>query len=322
MSPIFAQYNTLSITLQAIHQSNLGLIESYFLLKIRQVLFLFLEKIDLLKELIFTDTALKVENHQLKEDLMRLQQELKDKNSICSLLEEEYAKSQEKTKSIHVTIHEIKTPLTSIIGFSELLLRDKASYNETQQDVLQRIVNAGHKQLEIIDQMLTRMSKKNELVRHTVKVEEVADELQANIQVLAEKKGLNFYVSVGSDVPESIQTDSNKLDSILTNLLSNAVKYTDEGSIHFNILSHSGNRVAFEIKDSGRGIPYDEQKHIFTFYRRGSNIQQEEGLGIGLALCQEMTNVLGGDISVYSEGQGKGSTFILTLPINPEFTVN
>ena len=315
MNPIFAPYNSLSTMLQAIHQSNINLYESFFLVKIRSAIYRYLKLLDRFSGIGFLSTEHEEENNQLQQDVEVLQLELKEKDAIFALLEEEYLKTQEKTKNFQVAVHEVKTPLTSIIGFSELLLRDKEQFNETQRDILQRILNAGQKQLEVIDKMLNRVSKTASVKKEPCSLKNLVADLQANIEVLAKKKGVKLYIQMDSDVPQEIATDRFKLDSILTNLLSNAVKYTDEGSIDLKVTRPESQQLVFRIVDTGRGIPKDEQDHIFSLFERGSNIRKEGGMGIGLALCREMVELLGGSLKVHSDGDGKGSTFILELPI-------
>ncbi|MBF0350959.1 MAG: HAMP domain-containing histidine kinase [SAR324 cluster bacterium] len=315
LNPIFSPYNTLTSALQALHESNLSLLETYFLVKIRNLLQVFLEKIDAIRDIIFSDVSPTAENMALRQELVALQQELKNKNSAYSMLEEEYLKAQQRKQTFQIAMHEVKTPLTSIIGFSELLLKNVKESDKSQMEILQRILAAGNRQLEVLDRMLNQVSVAN-LKYETIPLRQVIDEVRGNIQILAQKKGLELAVDVAGNVPEAIQTDRFKLNSILTNLLGNAVKYTDEGVIRLHVFLSEKNRLMFQIVDTGRGISLKDQQFIFSFFERGSNIRKEEGLGIGLALCHELVHMLNGEITVQSAGEGQGSTFTLQIPIS------
>lgn len=252
-------------------------------------------------------------NIRLREEIEILRDELKDRESRLALLERENRSMEDKTKNFQIAVHELKTPLTSIIGFSELLLNSKECIDDSHVELLERIHIAGRKQLEIIEQMLHRVNKA-EVIKEPVRFHKLLRNLLANIELTAKEKNLTLDVHITKDVPETIRTDQFKLERILTNLISNAVKYTDEGKIQVRVSMQNETTLVFQIEDSGRGISLHEQRTIFSFLRRGSNIKREEGMGVGLSLSQEMAYLLGGKISVYSEGKDQGSCFTLVLP--------
>jgi len=133
---------------------------------------------------------------------------------------------------------------------------------------------------------------------------------------LLRDKPVTFAVHAEPELPV-IESDAQKLRTILRNLLSNAVKYTREGAIDVRV-RHTGDDVVIAVSDSGIGIPGTQLESLFDPYRQGdgSSTREHGGLGIGLALSRQYARLLGGDLTVEST-LGAGSTFTLTIPAVP-----
>lgn len=116
-------------------------------------------------------------------------------------------------------------------------------------------------------------------------------------------------------MPESIHTDRQRLDQILTNLLGNAMKFTDRGEVALCI-HRDGSRVSFRVSDTGVGVPLADQQRIFAPFEQveGTASRRHGGTGLGLTIARELTHLLGGELHVQSE-PGRGSTFTCVLPV-------
>ncbi len=145
----------------------------------------------------------------------------------------------------------------------------------------------------------------------------------------AENRQLSFNITLDPNLGRSIVTDSKRLQQVLKNLLSNAFKFTAEGGVRLNvsaavggwsrehpILNHTPAVVAFEVSDTGIGIPSEKQKLIFEAFQQADagTSRKYGGTGLGLAISRELANLLGGEIHLRST-PGKGSSFVLYLPL-------
>ena len=214
--------------------------------------------------------------------------------------------------------HELKSPLTCIIGYSDLFLRQEGK-NVLNAKFIEQVLSSGRKLLEIVNdtlEMSLYKSGKVTIVPETVAVCEMVEELVAVLNALAHQKGLALKTVCDSD--DVIFTDRSRLRQILTNLISNAIRYTESGSIHVRVCKADGDRLEISISDTGLGIEHDEQERIFEPYFQGKAGQQlPSSTGLGLAIARKMTHLLQGDIHLKSE-LNVGSTFTLSLPLRYE----
>jgi CheY-like chemotaxis protein/HPt (histidine-containing phosphotransfer) domain-containing protein len=235
----------------------------------------------------------------------------------------ELAQSANRAKSEFLAnmSHEIRTPMNSIIGFSDLLLQENLP--EQLSDFVKTIKFNGEGLLQIINQILDlakvetgRMEIDNVEFDLNKLVEDVTQLLRPRVL----DKGLTFAVETHPKELPLIEADSLKVRQVLVNLLGNAVKFTEEGKIKLEVevKKTKGNQGVFtsSVSDTGIGIEKDKQVLIFESFTQvdASITRRFGGTGLGLSLCKQMVELLGGKIWFESE-LDKGSTFTFSLPI-------
>jgi signal transduction histidine kinase/HAMP domain-containing protein len=264
-----------------------------------------------------TDTKIAVLN--MMEDMEETNRELiKTQEELKESLEELKEVDIKKDEFISIAAHELKTPLTSIHGFSQLLQnREVAKVAEKREKYL-KIMDHETKRLAKLVNDILDLSRIDlgtiKLAYEEVDVNELVDTIRREMNIQITEKGLDSEYDIEKAVPQ-IVTDREKLTEILINLINNAVKYTPKGKITVKIFREK-NDMHFMVKDTGIGIAKENQPHIFErFYQVDSSYTRKaSGVGLGLSLCKEFVNVLGGKIWFSSE-LGKGSEFHFTLPI-------
>jgi len=180
------------------------------------------------------------------------------------------------------------------------------------------VLSSGRRLMTLINDILD-LSKieagKMDIKEEDTLVEEILEEVANSINPLVLNKKIEFKIVRNTNTKIIIHTDRGKIVQVLINLLGNAVKYTDEGSVSLQI-STVNDMLKFDIKDTGIGIPYDEQKYIFEEFRQvdGSTTKKYGGTGLGLAICKKIADLLDGEISVASK-VGEGSTFSFAVPL-------
>lgn len=215
--------------------------------------------------------------------------------------------------------HELRSPLTSILGFSSVLLQQiYGSLDDKQQQYIAAINSSGQHLLKLIDDLLD-LSKveagKEDLTLEILQVEEVCQECLVLIQERAHNQNLQISVEIAPDITTCV-ADRRRLKQILINLLSNAVKFTEAGSVTLRVTSSV--TIQFAVIDTGIGIAETDQAVLFQpFCQLDSGLNRKyDGTGLGLALSQRLARLHGGDITVESE-LGHGSCFTLHLPFSP-----
>ena len=227
--------------------------------------------------------------------------------------------NQLKSEFLANVSHELRNPLNSIVGFSDLLTaspEDAAGLSERQQRFVKNISTASQRLLELINELLDLAkleSGKMEVKLTRVSPMEVIESLRLMRADLL-KPGTKLEVEVDGKVPVMV-TDEDKLRRILDNLLTNAIKFTDEGGRVTLRARPDGSDVLFSVEDTGVGIAPENHEIIFEKFRQvdGSSTRRHAGAGLGLSIVKELTTLLGGSITLTSE-LGKGSTFTVRLP--------
>jgi PAS domain S-box-containing protein len=230
------------------------------------------------------------------------------------------AASLAKNRFLASMSHELRTPLNAVIGFTGILLmRLPGPLNADQEKQLRTIQSSAKHLLSLINDLLDLAkieSGKVELLFEPVDCQRVLDEVAKALRPLAEAKGLTLCVKeTGAD--QVVMTDSRALTQILLNLADNAIKFTEQGRVDLELCQGRANgrlRVEFQVRDTGVGIPREDQVKLFQAFEQMANAgaRRHEGTGLGLYLSQKLATLLGSRIEFRSE-LGQGSTFTLVL---------
>jgi PAS domain S-box-containing protein len=247
-------------------------------------------------------------------------EELEGRNVELEAQARELARLDRTRSDFMATIsHELRTPLNAIIGYSDLLAEGiPVAVPEPARRHAGRIRLGADHLLRLIEEILSFSSLEAGRQRPTFEdlaTSRLVDELQAVIEPLAGQRGLEFRIVVG-DAPDRLRTDPNRLRQILLNLLANAVKFTDEGHIELEI-ARLGGDVVFSVRDTGIGIRAEEQRFLFEpFWQADQSLTRRmQGAGLGLAIADRLTRLIGGAITVTS-ALGEGTEFRLQVPLS------
>lgn len=228
-----------------------------------------------------------------------------------------------KSDFLAIVSHELRTPLTSILAFAELMEESLPEDKELARTQLEEIGKNGRILLEMVDNVLetARIQVGSEKLNlEWIDLGDVVGMVEASSAPLAAKKSIEFSTFVSPDVP-LIRGDWEKIRRILVNLVSNAIKFTDRGgSVHVEIsYDADAETVSLAVVDSGIGIPEDKQSLVFERFSQEnmSTVRRYGGSGLGLSLVKELSQMLGGSVSLKS-ARGSGSTFTVQLPIKQE----
>jgi signal transduction histidine kinase len=214
--------------------------------------------------------------------------------------------------------HEIRTPINGILGFLDLL-RDDIS-NEEKNEYINIIENSTRQLLDTLTDIIELSKIEAGIVkinREPIEFSEIIFEVVTQMQgYIPRNKNIKLYFKNVFNQQVFGETDHIKLRQILINLISNAVKFTEEGFIEVKLTKISPTHIEISVKDTGIGIKPEYIEKIFDRFSHFeiSNKSFHKSSGLGLSICKAYSEMLGGKISVESE-YGKGSTFILTIPI-------
>jgi len=220
-----------------------------------------------------------------------------------------------KSEFLSTMSHELRDPLNSIIGFSEVLL-SADNLTERQHRYAGNIMSSGQRLMALINDIL-ELAKleagKMRLHPEPLNPAAVCEHVAALARPQAEKKNIDIRVVADANAPAARQ-DVGKIHQILGNLLSNAVKFTPEGGWVTLKAACDGNDLVFTVSDTGVGIAPEELELIFEKFRQAANpmTREQGGTGLGLSIVRELAKLLGGDVTVQSE-LGRGSTFTVRV---------
>lgn len=216
--------------------------------------------------------------------------------------------------------HQLRTPLTGTKWLVETIQDGQLGpLTQKQKEYVDNIYQTNERMIQLVSDMLDVIhleSGKVAFAREPVSVCEVLDNLIVMLKTAAEKRQVKIVVDCGRLHSPKIIADSKRLQTVLECLVSNAIEYSPTGKGVFVEVVEEPETVSFIVKDSGIGIPKTEQEHIFERFYRASNAksQKANGTGLGLAIAQMLAKEMGGLITFKSE-EGKGSDFILRMPV-------
>lgn len=256
-------------------------------------------------------------NNKIRNNANRL---LEEKNKeLTEQKEKAEQASKARAEFLSTVSHELRTPLNAINGITYLLLQEKPKVN--QLNYLKSLEFSGNYLLNFINDIL----EINRLESNTIQVEkidfnliELINNIRQSFNEFIQKNNVNFHMDIELNGNEQLIGDPTKLSQILINLINNAIKFTKNGDVWLKVSTVSQEKnlvaLAFEIKDTGIGIPEDKIANIFDSFTQGSvEINRTfGGTGLGLSIVKKIIELLGSDIKLES-AQGKGSTFTFDL---------
>jgi PAS domain S-box-containing protein len=256
--------------------------------------------------------------------------DMTDSQRSQKLLLETLEKEQEATERLRdldraksdftsMVSHEIRTPITSIVGYTEMLQDGAAGPLSREQDrLLEAVRRNGLRLIELIDDLLT-LSRIDTgtftIEREQVDLLTVFDRAHEAVEPLLIGRPVDVHVDL-PDSPVLVLGDPDQLQRVLVNLLSNAVKFTEDGGRVAWSLTTTGTHAQIDVTDTGIGIPEAEQPALFTRFFRSSNAQEKaiQGTGLGLTIVQSIVHAHGGDISIRSR-ERVGTEVHVVLPL-------
>ena len=221
--------------------------------------------------------------------------------------------SEAKSRLVAVVNHEVRTPLNSILGFTELLLTDRVGpLNEKQRRYATNVEAAGRHLLALVNDSLdlSRIAAgKMDMEIFELELAPILEQAAGQIQPLVDSRGLEIRVDAGGR--PWVRADRRRLLQVLWNLLSNAIRHTPTGGVITISAKAKNTTVEISVRDTGIGIAADQIERIFEEYAQVEG--QADGTGLGLPVSRRLSKLMDGDIRVVSE-VGAGSTFTMTLP--------
>ena len=277
--------------------------------------------------------------NQMSRQLQRSREQLADySHSLEQKVEErtaELAEAKEKAELANNAkseflanmSHELRTPLNGILGYAQILQRDKQT-PPNQKQGLAIVQTCGEHLLTLINDLLDISkieARKLELQPHPVHFPSLLLSLVEIVRIRAKQKGIQLYYLPDSNLPEGLSVDEKRLRQVLINLLGNAVKFTHQGHVTFQVDALQPNpssvqetcQILFQVKDTGIGISAESLEKIFQpFEQVGQSKYKAEGTGLGLTISQRLVELMGSHIQLESRlGEGSNFFFELELPL-------
>ncbi len=259
-------------------------------------------------------------------------EKLRAQNKEFTELNKKLKKSQSKAKKIYRQksaflanmSHEIRTPMNGILGFVNLLNRNKLTKEKREKYI--NIINSNGKHLMSIISDIIDISKieakRLTLKKKNYEINSILDELYTQFSLeIAKKENCNIKLikTIPEEFPQNyMMTNDVRLKQIFTNLITNAIKFTKKGTIEFGYELQNNKTILFFVKDTGMGVPAESQKIIFNRFRQANDLEVSEygGTGLGLSISEGLVRLLKGKIWLESEID-KGSSFYFTHPYEP-----
>ncbi len=228
----------------------------------------------------------------------------------------------EKLKSIFLAMvsHELRTPLNAILGYSEIMKEQTfGALTPKQSSTMSRIMNSTRRLLSIVNDLLDQAqleAGRMHLFKRVFQVTDLFDGLHSMLDQMAKDKGLTLTTQSDLGMPMTLYGDPDRLHQILVNLTANALKFTYKGGVGVRVYSQDTAHWVLEVKDTGVGIPLDQQSRIFEPFDQVEELATREhgGIGLGLTIVKNLVSLMDGEIRLDSQ-PGNGTTFSIILPI-------
>ena len=221
---------------------------------------------------------------------------------------------QIKNEFVHTVSHDLRSPLTAVLGYAELVER-VGPLTEQQQEFVHRIQASVNSITALVNELLDlgRLEAGFDSRRETVQLDSILSYSLGLFDAMVKEKGLELNQDVQGSLPP-LRANPIRIRQMIDNLVGNAIKYTPPGG-KVSIDVHSeGPQIIFQVKDTGPGIPRDEQTHIFEKFYRASNVGGTKGSGLGLAIVKSIVDSYHGRVWVES-AEERGASFIVVLPV-------
>lgn len=255
-------------------------------------------------------------NIELQKRIDIATEELREQNVRLKQLD------QAKSEFVSIASHQLRTPMTGIMGYLSMMTQgDFGKIAPEHMKILTDLLGESQRMIRLINQFLN-VSKieagKFTYTKTQVQLETLVQHVVNEIEKTATDKGLKLVLKLPKTPLPKVPADADKIEDVILNLIDNAVKYTAEGSLTISV-DKTDDHMHFAVKDTGIGIKPADAHELFNKFVRGSGIAQihPDGSGLGLFIAKSIIDSHGGRIWVDSEGEGKGSTFQFTLPLEP-----
>lgn len=258
------------------------------------------------------ESKVRARTEELADAIQRLAESKRD---VMNALEKEKELNELKSRFITTASHEFRTPLGTILSSSSLIGRyDSAADLDKRKKHIERIKSAVNNLTEILNDFLSLEKLEKGIIRCAPEAFDLEQLLQHSCEDMRSvaQKGQSIRLSYSG--PREVWLDRQLVKNALLNLISNAIKYSPEGKDIFVDVNADSDSVRIAIRDSGIGIPQEDQPNIFEKFYRARNSVNIQGTGLGLNIVKKYIEIMGGKIS-FTSAPGEGSTFTVELPL-------
>lgn len=225
-----------------------------------------------------------------------------------------------KTEFLSLASHQLRSPLTAIKGYASML--DEGGYGKLadgQDEVVRRIYASAQSLTSLVEDLLNVSKIEQGGMKYDfspVELKKIMMLVYHDMEIPAKNKGLDLRLVVDESQEYIVSADATKIKQVILNLIDNSIKYTPKGFVEVSLKKNDNNTITFAVRDSGVGITAETKEKLFQKFSRGEGGKLNTGgSGLGLYLAKEIAIAHKGDVDIFSEGQDKGATFSMTLPM-------
>ncbi len=226
------------------------------------------------------------------------------------------AQNRAKDNFLATLSHELRTPMTSILGWVQFL-RIGGHSSEELEEALETIETSARLQARLIDDMLD-VSRiilgKFQVELRPTHISDIVEAALTTARPAATEHGISLASDLSDDADALVEADTNRMQQVIGNILSNAIKFTPSGKRVDLRLDRADGKVRITVIDQGEGIDPNFLPYVFERLQQGT-VSNRTGLGLGLAIARHIVELHHGEITAESEGRGKGARFVVTLPV-------